>query len=283
MVIDIQNKSRKTLAFVLFDPDRKIVKKLSFERSFDELKNQTLDAPNMIDRYDALVAIAVFPVNQKIELLTRIYDREEFHLFRAEIVRQLAGDSSKSTIEIITKAISDHDARVRYAVLKNYTVIPSYLRLEFEKMLKDSSYNNVELALNNLSNNFPEYIPEYLIRTKDETGWRGRNIRIRWLAISLRSGLTQHLTELIDYAGPSYEFEIRINAIGALKTLNYLDDNLVKYLFDGALYWNSLLANEAGAALKYYYSIEKDRPLIDAVYKNKNWKELEMKVLKKLL
>jgi len=215
-------------------------------------------------------------------LLAKIYNREEFQLFRAEIVKQLAGDSSKTTIEIIKKAIYDHDPRVRFAVLKNYTVIPSNLRLDFEKMLKDSAYNNVELALNNLSNNFPEYIPEYLIRTKDETGWRGRNIRIRWLAIALRSGLTQHLPELIDYAGPSYEFETRINAIGALKSLNYLDDNLVKYLFDGALYWNDRLANEAGAALKYYYNNEKYRPMIDAVYKNKNWKEPEIRVLKKL-
>jgi hypothetical protein len=283
MLIDFLNKSKKPLSFVLFDPDRQVVKKLTFDRSIYELENQAIDAENMIDRYDALLAMSIFPVDQKIEFLAKIYDREKFQLFRTEIIKQLAGDSTKITREIIKKALMDNDPKVRFAVLKNYPVIPSYLRLDFEKMLKDSAYYIVEMALNNLSNNFPEYIPEYLIRTKDETGWRGRNIRIRWLAISLRSGLTQHLTELVDYAGPSYEFETRINAIGALKALNYLDDNLVKYLFDGIFYWNYKLTLDARAALKYYYSIEKNRPMIDAVYKNRHWNESEMKVLKELL
>jgi len=282
MVIDILNKGKKPIAFVLFDPNRQVVKKLTFERSFEELENQASDAANMIDRYDALVALSAFPVNKKIELLTKLFDREKFQLFRVEIVRQLAADSSKTTHDIIKKAIIDDDPKVRNAVLKNFPVIPPVLRLDFEKLLKDSAYYNIELALNNLSTNFPEYIPEYLIRTKDETGWRGRNIRIRWLAVSFRSGIKQNLTELVDYAGPSYEFETRINAIGALKSLNYMDDHLVRYLFDGVFYWNTRLANEAQSALKYYYSIENYRPMIDVVYKNKNWKDTEMKVLKDL-
>jgi aminopeptidase N len=277
--IDVLNRSKKSIAFVLFDPNRQVVKKLTFDRPFHELENQAIDAANMIDRYDALVAMTAFPLVQKMEVFKRIYDREEFQLFRVEIVRQLSLDSSNSDFELIKRAIADDDAKVRLSVLKNYTVIPPVLRLDFEKLLADSAYYIVEMALNNLSSNFPEYTPEYLVRTKDETGWRGRNIRIRWLAIALRSGLNEHLTELIEYAGPSYEFETRINAIGALKALNYLDDILIKYLFDGAFYWNYRLANEARSALKYYYGIEKYRQGIDAEYKSRKWKKSEQLVL----
>lgn len=283
MQIDIQNKNKKELAFVLFDPNRQIIKKLTFERTFEELGNQALEATNMIDRYDALVAMNTFPVSQKIDLLVKMYGKDDFHLIRTEIVKQLAGDTSKAAFQIIKKALLDKDSKVRYSALKNNPKIPQVLRIDFEKMLQDSSYSIVELALNNLSTNFPDHIPEYLIKTKDETGWRGRNIRLRWLAISYLSGITQNLPELIEYASPSYEFETRIGAIAALKSLNYLDENLVKYLLDGALYWNSRLANEAGTALKYYYGIEKFRPMIDTIYKNTKLKESEIKVLKGLL
>ena len=54
----IPNKEKKEIAFVVFDPNRQIIKKVNFSRTFEELTAQLLESKNMIDRYDALLKLA---------------------------------------------------------------------------------------------------------------------------------------------------------------------------------------------------------------------------------
>ena len=59
--ISIANPLKKQISFVLFDPGRQVLKKVTFERSFGELAEQAKKAKNMIDRYDALVEMRNVP------------------------------------------------------------------------------------------------------------------------------------------------------------------------------------------------------------------------------
>ncbi|MFN3444479.1 MAG: M1 family metallopeptidase [Bacteroidia bacterium] len=56
-VVKIPNKDKKEIAFVLFDPNSMVMKTVNFKKSYNELKAQVIHAPNMLDRYDALVAL----------------------------------------------------------------------------------------------------------------------------------------------------------------------------------------------------------------------------------
>lgn len=49
---------------------------MKFDKSIDWLKNQALDAPNMLDRYDALVALDLFALELKRETLKIIQSRK---------------------------------------------------------------------------------------------------------------------------------------------------------------------------------------------------------------
>jgi hypothetical protein len=261
----IPNPSGKLIDFVLFDPDRKILKKVKFNRSYAELVAQALGAVNMADRYDALLAIRSFPLEQKKPDLLTCYGRETFQLTKSEIIAQLSGDLSEDTRQLIIKAINDPDDKVRLAVLQNVTKVPLSIRQPYEKLLYDSSYLNVELALNNLCSSFPDHSGKYLDITKNEIGWRGKNIRIKWLEIAISNSNLKNLDELKKYTGVSYDFETRINAMNTLKRLNILDELVVKNMIEGLTHWNYKIRTAASENLKYFYAQDNYKLLIDKV------------------
>ena len=248
----IPNPEKKTIDFVLFDPGRNVVKKVAFEKSFEELSAQALKAPDMIDRYDALVALRTLPVTQKRAILVSCYRKETFHLTKSEIIDQLSDDRTDASIDIFRQAMNDTDANVRKAVLKDVSPVPVSLQSETEKALRDYSYLNQELALQNLCQSFPENTDKYLEMTKNLTGWRGLNIRMKWLEIAVSKGKTEFLQELVAYSGPQFEFETRINAFTVLKRLRYIDDHVLANARSANQHWNGKLRDAAKEYLTYF-------------------------------
>jgi aminopeptidase N len=248
----IPNPGKRTIDFVLFDPGRKVVKKVDFDKGFEELSAQALKAPEMIDRYDALVALRSFPVTQKIAFLADCYRKETFQLTKSEIIDQLSADRTDVSIDLFRQALKDTDANVRKAVLKDVSPVPASLQAGFEKALQDYSYLNQELALQNLCQSFPENTNEYLEMTKSLTGWRGLNIRMKWLEIAITKGKTENLPELIAYSGPQYEFETRINAFTVLKRLRYINTMTLANAKAASQHWNGKLKDAAKDYLTYF-------------------------------
>lgn len=264
----VSNPLGKPIDFVLFDPGRKVLKKVVFDRTYSELRAQALRATNMIDRYDALLAMRELPLELKKSDLIKIYQQETFQLTKGEVIAQLSADKSEETYRLLESALSDSDDKVRLAVLQNLTKVPSSLQKSYEKLLADSSYLNVELALNNLCSSFPANTSRYLAATKDETGWRGRNIRIRWLEIAVLNGTNRYLDELTLYTGDSYDFETRINAMNTLRRLNILDERSARNMILGLNHWNYKIKTAAADNLKYFYFQNKYKLLIDEVAEN---------------
>jgi aminopeptidase N len=279
----IDNQENKTVSFVLFDPGRKVLKKVSFPKSLQELSAQALHAPSMIDRYDALLAMRDFPAPDKKETLRAVWEKETFHLTRAEAMKQIFQTDSTTASLVFSEAIRDEDPLVRRAALENMKTVPLHLKAETENLLLDISYINVEKALGLLSVSFPLEIPKYLEATKNETGWRGRNIRMKWLEIALQAEQREYLGEITDYAGPHYEFETRINAFHLLKRLNYLEKTSAFYLMDGLLYWNYKVSNAAREVLKYFYQQNKYKELIDETFNDGRFSEDEKNKIKAAL
>ncbi|MBP7496902.1 MAG: hypothetical protein KA792_04475 [Bacteroidales bacterium] len=268
----IPNKDKKEIAFVLFDPNRNIIKKLSFKRSFDELSAQLLLAKNMIDRYDALLELKNIDINTKRNLLIQSFNKENFFLIRGEIIAQLADDRDAAAINLFRNAIYSKDVNTRRAVVNNIKSIDESLRKDYETLLADSSYTIITNALENLAYNFPKYINNYIEKTKDVQSSIGNNVRIKWLEIAYNNNKDEkNIKELYEYANiKRFESYTVMNAIKSLKRLNYLNETLAAYLFEDAVYWNSRINPDAKDALAFYYEQDQYKKLLKDLYDKSN-------------
>ena len=249
--ISVPNPRKKQIAFLLFDPNRKILKKVTFSQPSERLITQSQKAENMIDRYDAWVALRTEPVSKKSEFLMTSFRRETFWLVRSEILHQLAPDQSPEAVELFRQALNDKDANVRKTALLVLNPVPDLLQSTVERLLYDSSYLNVQFALEALCGSFPKNLEYYLDITRDMDGWRGKNIRMSWLEIAIRNGKREYLPEMIAYCGPKYEFETRMNAFTALKRLKYTSPEVSRYARDASKHWNNKLSGVAREYVKF--------------------------------
>ena len=88
-------------------------------------------------------------------------------------------------------------------------------------------------------------------------------MRIKWIELSVLDGRSELISELINFTSGSYDFETRINAIQALKRLDYFESDYCLLLFAAADYWNNKLTDVAKDAIKYYYVQTKNKTIID--------------------
>lgn len=279
--IEVPNFLRKEVSFVLFDPGRQVLKNIRFERSPEELMRQAMDAPSMIDRYDALAGLKDVSLEKKRESLHSCYHNEKFYLNRAEVVKQLAGDPE--SYKLLSEAINSDDPLVRRAVVENVVNVPADLKKDYETLLNDSCYTNLGLALHNLCSSFPEDRDKYLEITKDETGWRGMNIRMVWLEIAISAGKDEYMSELVAFSGKSYDFETRINALNTLQRLNQLNEKATENLLDACTNFNFRLSGSARENLSYFYRQNTYRNLIDETLGSMEMEEKDKGVVRRLL
>jgi len=249
--VSVPNPLKKQIDFLLFDPSRKILKKATFVQPFERLMAQAQKAENMIDRYDAWVALRTEPVMKKSDALISAFHRETFWLIKSEILQQLSPANSPESVEILRQALRDKDANVRKSAIVLMNPVPDLLQETVEEMLCDSSYLNVEYALQALCASYPKNVDHYLDLTREMEGWRGRNIRMMWLAVALANGKMEHLPELIGYCSPVYEFETRMNAFNLLKKLKYTDPETKKFAEAASKHWNNKLSSTAKEYLKF--------------------------------
>jgi len=279
----IPDPGKKAIDFVLFDPGREILKKVTFDKSFEELAAQAIHAGKMIDRYDALVALRSTPVEAKRDLLIRCFSNEHFFLTKAEILDQLSDDTDNLSLTLFRKALVDADANVRKEALKKLSFLPIVLKNEVIHALQDSSYLNIELALQDLCHSFPTETEEFLSLTKNNIGWRGMNIRMKWLEIAIGAGKKEYIAELTGYTGPVYEFETRMNSLNLLKKLNYADGAIIKNAISAYLHWNNKLSGVGKDVLVYFGQQNQYRSLIREAVSAGIWTSREQNLLNTLL
>ncbi|NUM81182.1 M1 family metallopeptidase [bacterium] len=278
----IPNSKSKTVSFVLFDPGSIILKDVTFDKSLNELKAQVRRAPNMIDRYDALVGLRSFDPDEKRDLLVELFEKETFQATKGEIVLQLVNDSDPKSMKLIRRALADPDAEVRRAVIQNVQTIPNELLADYEALLNDPSYDNIWYSLIKLTSLYPANTSRYLDLTKDVIGM-GRAVRLKWLEISLAAGNADAMKELIDYTSNACDFRTRIATFYIIKKLNYLDDTVIGNLLDAALNANSQLSNAATGTIGFFTQQETMRLKIRNYYFAHDWEDWEREVIETVI
>jgi aminopeptidase N len=277
----VPNSAGKEVDYVLFDPNYTILKHTSFDKGFDEWQAQALHAPNMLDKYEALVALRVQPMKDKKDMLNQLYHKVVFHALKEEILSQLATDKSAEARNIFKEAMADKDAEVRFKAVESTAKIPAESRTEYEALLTDSSYNVINELLPKLCETFPENTAQYLQKT-DKVDGLNKEVRTTWLRIACRKPDDAHLKELVDYASNSFEFRTRVNAFKALENLNYADLRAINGLLEASQSWNGRLANPAKETLAYFYKQAEKKTMIDSAIAKGKWTDAQKEKLSKL-
>lgn len=244
----------KTVSFGLFDEGSYILKKVSYEKSLSELLSQLQGAHFLLDRYDALLALAKHPISAKREALKAAFAAEKHKSIRAEIVKQLL-QGTEADIEFGISAYNAAQTEVRRAVI-DHLPLNEKTSAVFDRALKDSSYFIIETALMKLW----EYYPSEGKRTamleniKDLDGYT-HNLKIRYLELGTEvfpDMRGSFISMLGNMCGDQYEFRTRILAMQALQRLNACNEKVVQNLFACVLNFNTRLAGPAKDVLGYF-------------------------------
>ena len=284
-IIKIPNPINKTIDYVLFDPNSEVIKTVSFNKSFEMLKSQSVKAPKMIDRYDAVYAMRTLPYDVKRKALIEAFQKNDFHGIRSEVLTQLIEDQNSESVQLIKEALHDKDVQVRKSVILNAKVIQSELLSEYEALLLDSSYITIATTLEKLCFQFPKNIQKYLDITKGLEGNSGRNVLIKWLEISALNSNNDKkiMDQLAGYTSNSYEFLTRSNAMISIRKLGYFDEVILNNCLEACLSSNARLAGPATETVKYFFAQGKYKKMISdavALRPSKSW---EREILNKLV
>jgi len=272
--IIFQNGQNKEPVFVLFDPNHMVLSSIAFEKPYTELRYQAYNAPNMMDRYDAIAAMRETEIETKREDLIALFRREKFYGLKNEIIYQLADDDSKASIALLKEALQDTHPLVRRSVLQALDTLPPKLKDAVTALLRDDNYTNVEIALRALCNWDPGHTADYLRETNGMYG-ATNNIRIVWLENMCRLNENAQIGELIAYAGPQYEFRTRVAAFQALSNLQFCNKAMVENLFNALISPNHRLSGPARNLLMQLKKTPANKAIIQAVYAEGTWSAWE--------
>lgn len=276
-VVDVANPSNKEIDFVLFEPNSEILKTVTFKKSNEELFSQALKAPNMIDKYDALLGLRDVSLSLKRKTLEDVFNKNTFQALRAEAISQLAADMNALNNSFIMSVVNDQNPNVKLSLLSAASTISESKLPLFEKLLADSSYKVVEAALIKLCDMFPDKTRRYLVMTDNLYGI-GNSLRITWLKYAYSLDKTR-ITELVNLTTYSNEFRTRYTAFQALQSLNYLDNTCIASLFDALCSWNSRLRGPASDVMNYFLNQAEMKRKIKDYYNSKTWEDWQKPLL----
>lgn len=274
----LSNPKKQRVKFVVFDENYEILKKLTFVRTASELNAQAIEARNMADQLEALKALDTFPMEQKRLTLERIMTNNKvFYAVKSEAWRQWLNAQPMSSELPAVNLPSQHKA-VRLTLATHLNAVVPEQRTLLIELLSDNSYQVIETALDNLFKNqallsedkYYENATSWLEKVKDLDGMN-KAIRIKYLEYQFvllfyypekMQFEDSILNELIDLAGPGYEFRTRVNAFQTIKRINMANHRTFEHLFEAMSRPNSRLAGPARAALNHFNEQSYYKPII---------------------
>jgi aminopeptidase N len=282
--ISFEMPEDQVVDFVLFDPNSEIMKSVVFTKPIEMLKKQAVMAENMIDRFDAIIALSSIDFENKASFLMERFNVEKFHGIKAEIIAQVLPQLDEASVELAKKALTDKDVNVRKAVLNNTVRIPINLEPEYRKLLQDSSYEVVAQSLELLTFYFPTNINDYLELTEGQVGNRSHNIAIQRLVLQIENTYDKEaLDKLFAYTSESYEFLTRVKAAQAIQELNVLNEEALSYLLDAVFSFNSRLRAPVSKVIDHFFEQKSFKRMILNYVSSQEWTDQEFKKVSKYM
>mgnify|MGYP003672109607 FL=1 len=274
----------KEIDYVLFDPNAEVMKKVTFKKSLSMLLAQAEKANNLLDRYDAVEALMATDFPEKDAFMKEIYSSEEFHAIKSLIIANYVPLMNDMAKELIQQAVKEDTTEVKMTLLESTVRISDELEPFYVQLLKDSSYNVIEKALDLLTFYRPAETEKYLELTKNVIGNRSHNVRIKWLEVAYSISQDEKvLNELVDYTSNSFEFLTRVNAAKALKRLNIVNEKALSYLFDASFSFKSRLRTPVKEVIDHFFEQRAYKTMIINFVVSEKWSDTEFKRVNKYL
>ncbi len=287
MLVEVPNPNNKVPAFVLFDPGSYILKRVTFERSWDARMAQLQNAPLMIDRYDALETFRgdTSRSAERRAMIAGVLSRETFHALRSEAAQQaieLAQKGIPEAWELVKRGLTDKALEVRSATLGALPTIPQQLRETVVGMLRDTSYAVIQSALTKLATSFPAD-KSILAAVK---GVRGPHERVRITRLEIEATWNDDagaVKELADLCGPGWEFITRQNAMQALRRVGTVTPLAAENMLLAVLSTNTRLAGVAQSVLNGLCEQPRLKSIVSTVAKTMQLNEIQRDTLAQYL
>jgi aminopeptidase N len=278
------DQGNKEVEYVLFDPGDQVMKQLSFEKPTEMLKAQATKAEEMLDRYSALEQLVGRNFEGKDEFLWQRFAAEDFHAPKNLLVAYFMPQLNEYTDRMVEQSSKSDDREVRMSLLQQTFRIPERSEPYYRRLLQDPSPEVTEEALKLLGFYYPQNLDSYLEITEKRMGNRGHNVRIAWLQLAyINSGEQKHLDEIIDYAGPSFEFLTRLNAARTLENLNYLNPQAIDHLVEAAFSFNNRLRGPVSGVLDHFFKQSLYKRMMVDHLSSQSWTSEELRKIQNYL
>jgi aminopeptidase N len=262
----IPNPREKNVAFVLFDPGSYILKRMSFNRSYQELSAQAEAAPLMIDRFDAIMELTQDRYVKQVtaDQLEKWYNKESFHATKTAVLNlaiRLKKLGVNEATRLIERGIIDPDVQVRKFIVHNLRIIDLDVRNSFERLLSDSSYEIVEHAFQNLCALYPQDRARYISMVSGVVS-PAKRVEIAILEQQVTSGNSESLELLAELVSNRFEFITRQNAMRAIKRTGVLTTKAFKWMVNALNNPNTRLSDVANQTLSWFAEIPRYKSLM---------------------
>jgi len=218
---------------VEFDPERWLLKKLKFEKTFDLLENQLAQSQDAWSRAEAAAALGRTASDRAIPALKSAAKKEQFWDVRACALRALGEIGGDAALEALLEVGIPSDRRVRRALAK---ALGNFRGEKTRKLLvgfleaDESPYVRCEAALS-LGKSWPEGAFTYLKRAM---GVHSPNETLAEACLEAMGKLKdEEVKRIVDgslaYGKPT---RVRIGALKAIKARGRIDDDEFPLLKD---------------------------------------------------
>jgi aminopeptidase N len=176
------------------------------------------------------------PFAELKELYKNILESKEFYPIKEEVLFQITEVPFEEKADLIRIAMKSGNLKLRQAVARTVTTIPSQFYEEYKSLMNDDSYITKEIALNVLCSKFPDKKAEFLDASDTWVGFNDKNLRILWLALAYTDknyrvkDKDKMYAELLDYASAKYESSTRTNALANLLYIGKPHPEMLKNL-----------------------------------------------------
>ncbi len=252
------------VSFVLLDENMQFLRKIKYSYDTKTLLAIAEKSQTTFGRLEAIENLKDVAWVEKNKTLFNVYHKETSSLVKNEITEQVAkSNGDEFAKDILMHSLTDAHVQIRRNAIKSVHFNDETLKKMLIDRLNDSSYVNVENAVNKLIELYPTEKMTWLKSIENQTGIMNNLIYLYHSNILADSSLKEKYPGSKDkmkfLASQSNEFRSRVPAITFLMEHDIMDIDITKSMIQGALYFHPGIR---GNSIEFLKKIKTKQPKI---------------------
>jgi aminopeptidase N len=249
---------------VLIDENMEFLRKVSYDYDETTLKNIAQISTKTFGRLEAIEKLRPTQWKDKNKTYVEIYHKEKSSLVKNEIIEQISkSDGDEFAKDLLNHGLKDPHVQIRRNAIRSVNFKDEAIKNLLIDRLNDSSYVNVEIAVQKLIELYPSEKMAWLKSIEGQTGIMNNLTYLYHSSIVADSTLKNlhpsSIEKLKFLASESNEFRSRVPAITFLMEKEIMDSDITKSLIQGALYFHPSIK---GNSIEYLKKIKEKQPQI---------------------